>query len=698
MIILKHAGIRTAHVNVNGIELKYQLRSVRKSSAASRDAAARFRREATRERELREAAEMRERELESTVRDLKRTIRCTTPVFENVDPQDSSTPDAKRQAAVAETIYAKLNPRMKADRNSADNASLKKLRGERDVALGELKEEQAKIAELRASSENVVANLEAQIDELQTSVVGLEHRAGLNHARAERASEKAKESAAEKKAREKELQAELRLLEASQHAAETEAIRTAEEMERVVEEHAANLAELEASSAARVREIETELEARVSELTTAKERLSTFKEMVGVRSDLLVPKPTEREGITDAVSHAESCKRSIENKHLVAVLADRDPWAIATAIKSAGGEELLKRLAEAPDFQFLVWHVIDAAASKMQEVWSARHSVHVMSDLSLSRNLFELLRHLLSYLYVPPAKDDEERGDYYERRVMWENPYNKRQRVLFPELAPRKPREADRNSFLGTCDLEQSIDGLSATRKDLVESIAGLVAHYWSAGALLETVTKGSEKLLLMGYGDATGGWRAASVTHFETGIGSWKNGRSASKVTLMPCHLYEGDDHGPNLRARARNVFDGWQKLITAAKLRFFPATDAPIQIVKEVSIAFRFAGDFQIVKSINNMSLYTSAIWCECEGKALNSFADKPLATWAEVETYLAKSARCVIKSLRRICQLNGYSFEMLLGRPYKAFDCGRACKKEHSWPTARRAGRPGSPRCRA
>ena len=157
---------------------------------------------------------MRGRELESTMRDLKRTIRCTTPVFENADPQDSSSPDAKRQAAVAETVYAKHNPPMKADRNSADNASLKKLRRERDAALGELEKEQATIVELRASSKEVVTNLEAQIDELQTSVVGLEHRAGLNHARAERASEKAKETAAEKKAREKELQAELTLLEA----------------------------------------------------------------------------------------------------------------------------------------------------------------------------------------------------------------------------------------------------------------------------------------------------------------------------------------------------------------------------------------------------------------------------------------------------------------------------------------------------
>lgn len=380
------------------------------------------------------------------------------------------------------------------------------------------------------------------------------------------------------------------------------------------------------------------------------------------------------------------------------VLKGRDLSDISLALKQLGGVDLLRELVGTPEFDEIVYELIQLAADNMQETWSARHSVHVMSDLSLSRELFELLRHLLSYKYIPPnicAAEDcpkKERGDFYERRTMWESPYNKKRKVNYPELQPRKPREAERERILGPCNLVMAEDGMSATREDLVDSIAGMVGHYWGSGSILDEVESGEIPLDLMGYGDATGGWRAASITHFESGIASWKQGVSVSKHTLLPSHMMEFDDHAANLRKRAKPVFAGWQKIIDSKVLRFFPRTAADVQLAKETRVDFRFAGDFQIIKSINNMSLYTHPIWCECDHAAITYWPKEELPNWEAVLKYFDKPGKgimaCVVKSLRRICELNGWSYEVLTGdADFAAFDCGRpACKHQHRWPTRR------------
>ena len=99
-----------------------------------------------------------------------------------------------------------------------------------------------------------------------------------------------------------------------------------------------------------------------------------------------------------------------------------------------------------------------------------------------------------------------------------------------------------------------------------------------------------------------------------------------------------------------------------------------------------FTFAGDFQILKSINNMSLYTSPIWCTCE--KLTLWPSEPLKDWSAVLAYFDKPGHgakpCVVKSLRRMCELAGYSYEVLVGEPFKPFNCGQKCKNLHSWTT--------------
>eukprot|EP00965_Chrysotila_dentata_P140788 4654083-Pleurochrysis_carterae.AAC.1 len=126
---------------------------------------------------------------------------------------------------------------------------------------------------------------------------------------------------------------------------------------------------------------------------------------------------------------------------------------------------------------------------------------------------------------------------------------------------------------------------------------------------------------------------------------------------------------------------------MVEEKQLRIFPPTEAPIQIAKDVDIDVRFSGDFQIIKAINNMSPYTSAIWCMCQGAGLRQFCQGPLSSWEEVCARWADvdfDACCEIKTLTRVCHLNGYSPEVLRGLPFKPFDCGCTCEREHRWAT--------------
>ena len=75
---------------------------------------------------------------------------------------------------------------------------------------------------------------------------------------------------------------------------------------------------------------------------------------------------------------------------------------MAQALHSTG---YLKRLVEADLFQPVAKGIVLAAAGKVQEHWTARHSVHVWDRLELSRSQMETLRHLLSYPAPPPLPE-----------------------------------------------------------------------------------------------------------------------------------------------------------------------------------------------------------------------------------------------------------------------------------------------------
>ena len=141
--------------------------------------------------------------------------------------------------------------------------------------------------------------------------------------------------------------------------------------------------------------------------------------------------------------------RKYELPFLQGALAERSPAEVATALKLTGGSSFISELAACKEFQPIIKATIEETAAKIQERWSPRLAVLLMSDLQLSRSQFDALRHYLSYAY---DVDD----DTYSKLQLYVNPFNPQKTVPFPSLPPRKPREAERNMLYGLCGVESS--------------------------------------------------------------------------------------------------------------------------------------------------------------------------------------------------------------------------------------------------
>ena len=95
---------------------------------------------------------------------------------------------------------------------------------------------------------------------------------------------------------------------------------------------------------------------------------------------------------------------------------------------------------------------------------------------------------------LPAEEASEKGGDYYERLVLYRNPFNNRQKIDFPALKPRAVREAEQALVLSTLNTEQSDCGQFAYRKDLVASAECMLTQYWGP-AIRRGVRDGTENV-----------------------------------------------------------------------------------------------------------------------------------------------------------------------------------------------------------
>ena len=104
-------------------------------------------------------------------------------------------------------------------------------------------------------------------------------------------------------------------------------------------------------------------------------------------------------------------------------------------------------------------------------------------------------------------------------------------------------------------------------------AVSQMAADRWAA--VSSDVKDGRRPMLVAGFGDATGGWRGSSITHFEVGIASWeaKDIKQTSKSALLPAALAEGDDGADNLRLRFEPTMDGFNDLASTTTASCAPS-----------------------------------------------------------------------------------------------------------------------------
>eukprot|EP00966_Prymnesium_polylepis_P254098 5872156-Prymnesium_polylepis.2 len=170
-------------------------------------------------------------------------------------------------------------------------------------------------------------------------------------------------------------------------------------------------------------------------------------------------------------------------RFLAAAMEGRNSEAIAAA---HGRNEQIGTLLTTKLFSRDIKEVISDVLQIIQDHWSARHAVFLMSEVHLSRSEMDTLRHLLSFIY-------DHGKDVYERIVVWTNPADENDTLKAPTLASRYALEKERALVYGMCNAEESEDGLFCGVKDLAGSLVGLVEHYWDA--LCETVRDGKKPL-----------------------------------------------------------------------------------------------------------------------------------------------------------------------------------------------------------
>ena len=550
--------------------------------------------------------------------------------------------EATRQRVAAERIAESLRVQLDAaqGRGDADSgcsecATYKRLRrsaeGKAEAAMAEAEASQAAMetarkaaAEARAAEAAAMAAARVAAQEAAAKVVKREE-AKIKAAK-DRAGEAARQATGMKREREA----------AEKRAATAEAKAAAAEVR-------------EGKAKQEVERLEHECEQQSARAQAWEQRLRELRATLGIDENRNVPSADDRR-------HGLPL--------LKAAIANRPAADVATALKLAGGTQLLSDLAACHEFQPVVKKTIDETVAKIQERWSPRLAVLLMSDLQLSRSQFEALRHYLSFAY---DVDD----DVYRKLMLYVNPFNEREKVAFPSLAPRSQWEPERAALFAKCGVTSSDDGMVSYVKDQRAAVAQMTADHWAG--ISEDVKEGRRAMLVAAFGDATGGWRGSSITHFELAICSWedKDIKQCSKSNLLPAALAEGDDGAESLRIRFQSVADGFDALASGVPLDVELSTGRRIQ----VPIDFTFCGDFQIHKAILGMSTYTSAIFCGCDKDTTGMFNFKPLpaTSWSDCESWF-KEIGCEVKTDELVCELNHDSYEDYCGRPFKRFKCSQ------------------------
>jgi hypothetical protein len=350
-------------------------------------------------------------------------------------------------------------------------------------------------------------------------------------------------------------------------------------------------------------------------------------------------------------------------QHMAAVMEGRGEGAninlIVGALERCG---YLERLVEADAFQKVAASISRAAVEKVQEHWTARHSVHVWDRLELSRSQMETLHHLLSFVYDPIS-------DKYVPIRVWENPNNSSDFVLAAKLASRCKREAEYREIASTMNITVGSNG--RCERDAIECTSLLYTNFASALRKEYTTDRPAQPVL---YFDGTGGALRRGICHGEIGCADFiavgDSDAKQSRATLQPLFLYQGNDHAEPLRTNLDVAIKSYNKLVRQG---CFDRVSFSGEFKSTPARAIT-AADMQGAKTAYGMNECSHSVWCKCqrgEGGSHHAYPSKPAETYAEVCSYCDEIG-CEIKTHEELCSYAHYSSGVALGGAFTRFKC--------------------------
>ena len=295
--------------------------------------------------------------------------------------------------------------------------------------------------------------------------------------------------------------------------------------------------------------------------------------------------------------------RSVQ--HMRAVLEGRGEDAsgianITAAIQKAG---YLDALLEQPDIRRRL--ALEAQKS-VQAHWSARLAVHVWDRLALSREDFETLRHLLSFVYDADS-------DKYVPLKLWQNPDEPNDFVVSARLPSRQAREKEYNALAADCEILVGSKG--NCERCAIRAASQLYSNYRQALRQEYTAERPALTVLVL---DGTGGALGRGVCHCELGSADFVGDCKQSRATLQPLGACEGDDHAVSQRDNLPFVFKTANALNSKRCIDRDDGSVIPARLIA--------SADMQGVKSTCGMSLCSHSVWCKCQkGGAQHSYPEK-------------------------------------------------------------------------
>ena len=381
-----------------------------------------------------------------------------------------------------------------------------------------------------------------------------------------------------------------------------------------------------------------------------------LREEVGLTDTLTLP-PRTFNGDPSAPSSFTNW-RTRTTRHLTSVMKNRELVCVIDALKACGHYD---KIVELPEVRRAL---AQEAVRNIQAHWGARLAVHLWDRLDLSRNDYDNLRHLLSYVYDPKANT-------YNKIMVWQNPEDPNDFVTMAALAGRNLREAEYEKIVTGADIVVSQKGSCA--RSASKAASELYSNYELALRKTYTMKRPAMPVLVV---DGTGQSLSKALTHCELGSADFTGDCKQSRKTLQPLAAYADNDHTMPLREHLQLVAKTYNELIKDGAITKLDGTTIPARPIS--------SADMQGIKSLSAQSEGTHSVWCNCggaEGGPQHNYPTKDIPIDPNhikrcyekmIGAIERDGPRCIFKSFDDICINNHYSPSVARGGKFKPFHC--------------------------